>query len=165
MEGIRVPATAALHWACAPEVLSACSCLQALPAFFVGILILSSKSLFATCKNYANDALILFVQHFRKLYGDTYVSYNVHNLVHLAQDAKVHGTLDCFSAFCFENYMKTLKKRVRKPQSPSSQVVKQILERGSAIPIPRMVELGLKREHVIFLPFPDLRCLQVCWYA
>lgn len=115
--------------------------------FFVGIFILSSKKLFSTYTDYANNALVLFVQHFRKLYGDTYVSYNVHNLVHLAQDAKVHGTLDCFSAFRFENYMKTLKKMVRKPQSPCSQVVKRILERGTT-PVPRVEALGLRREHV-----------------
>ncbi|KAJ7991280.1 hypothetical protein DPEC_G00000540 [Dallia pectoralis] len=115
--------------------------------FFVGILILSSKKLFATYTDYANNALVLFVQHFRKVYGDTYISYNVHNLVHLTQDAKVHGTLDCFSAFKFENFMKTLKKMVRKPQSPCSQVVKRILERGTT-PVPRVEGLGLRREHV-----------------
>ncbi|KAJ7988597.1 hypothetical protein DPEC_G00325200 [Dallia pectoralis] len=115
--------------------------------FFVGILILSSKKLFATYTDYANNALVLFVQHFRKVYGNTYISYNVHNLVHLTQDAKVHGTLDCFSAFQFENFMKTLKKMVRKPQSACSQVVKRILERGTT-PVPRVEGLGLRREHV-----------------
>ncbi|KAJ7996456.1 hypothetical protein DPEC_G00237260 [Dallia pectoralis] len=36
---------------------------------------------------------------------------------------------------------------VRKPQSPCSQVVKRILERGTT-PVPRVVGLGLRREHV-----------------
>lgn len=53
--------------------------------------------------------------------------------------------------------MKTLKKIVRKPQSPCSQVVKQILERGTT-PVPRVVGLGLRREHVngpLPAMFPD----------
>lgn len=59
--------------------------------------------------------------------------------MHLAQDAKVHGTLDCFSAFMFENFMKTLNKMVRKPQSPCSQVVKRILKTGTTpVPLPAM---------------------------
>lgn len=41
---------------------------------FVGILILSSKKLFATYRDYANNALVLFVQHFRKMYGDTFLT-------------------------------------------------------------------------------------------
>ncbi|KAJ7986769.1 hypothetical protein DPEC_G00331820 [Dallia pectoralis] len=36
---------------------------------------------------------------------------------------------------------------VRKPQSPCSQVVKRILERGTT-PVPRVEGLGLRREHV-----------------
>ncbi|KAJ8008162.1 hypothetical protein DPEC_G00101900 [Dallia pectoralis] len=35
---------------------------------------------------------------------------------------------------------------VRKPQSPCSQVVKRILERGTT-PVPRVEGLGLRREH------------------
>ena len=66
---------------------------------FVGVFILSSKTLLEKYLDYANDALVLFVQHFGKLYGNMYLSYNVHNLVHLASDAKVHGNLDSFSAF------------------------------------------------------------------
>lgn len=116
---------------------------------FVGILILSNDKLLAVHFDCANSALLLFVQHFREVYGDTYMSYNVHNLVHLANDVKLHGNLNSFSAFKFENFMKTLKKMVRKTQSPCSQVVKRILERGSwPNPVPKVVDLGLKGEHL-----------------
>jgi len=74
---------------------------------------------------------VLFVQHLRKLYGDMYLSYNVHNLVHLAQYVKVHGNLDSLSAFKFENVMQKLKRHVRKPESPCCQVVKRLAERDT----------------------------------
>lgn len=97
---------------------------------FVGVVILSNKALLEVYTDYANDA-VLFVRHFGKLYGDMYLSYNLHNIVHLAQDVKVHGNLDSFSAFKFENFMQKLKRLVRKPQSPCCQVVKSLEERVS----------------------------------
>ncbi|KAL2102313.1 hypothetical protein ACEWY4_001481 [Coilia grayii] len=113
---------------------------------FVAIFILSNDKLVAAHLDYANSALNVFVRHFRVMYGDMYVSYNVHNLVHLANDVKLHGNLNTFSAFKFENFLKTLKKMVRKPQAPCSQVVKRILE-GASTPLPKG-DLGLKGEHL-----------------
>lgn len=121
---------------------------------FVGVFILSNKALLEEYTDYANDALVLFVQHFGKLYGDMYLSYNVHNLVHLAQDVKVHGNLDSFSAFKFENFMQQLKKLVRKPKSPCCQVVKRLEERES-VQMQRVESFGVKREHTSG-PLPPL---------
>ncbi|KAL2089217.1 hypothetical protein ACEWY4_016116 [Coilia grayii] len=113
---------------------------------FVAIFILSNDKLVAAHFDYADSALNVFVRHFRVMYGDMYVSYNVHNLVHLANDVKLHGNLNTFGAFKFENFLKTLKKMVRKPQAPCSQVVKRILE-GASTPLPKG-DLGLKGEHL-----------------
>lgn len=99
---------------------------------FIGVFKLSNEALLEEFTEYANGALVLFVQHFGKMYGEMYLSYNVHNLVHLAQDVKVHGNLDSFSAFKFENYTQKLKRLVRKPESPCCQVVKRLSERMSA---------------------------------
>ncbi|RXN16691.1 interferon-inducible GTPase 5-like protein [Labeo rohita] len=126
---------------------------------FVGVFILSNKALLEEYTDYANDALVLFVQHFGKLYGDMYLSYNVHNLVHLAQDVKVHGNLDSFSAFKFENFMQKLKRLVRKPESPCCQVVKRLAERES-VQMHRVESLGVRREHTSG-PLPPLfQCAQ-----
>ena len=55
--------------------------------------------------------------------------YNVHGLTHLATEAKQHGTLDNISSFPFENYLKNLKKMVRKPSFLLSQVIRRLSEK------------------------------------
>ena len=74
--------------------------------------------------------------------------------MHLAQDVKVHGNLDSFSAFKFENVMQKLKKLVRKPGSPCSQVVKRLSEKAS-VKVQRVESLGARREHTSG-PLPPL---------
>ncbi|ELT99970.1 hypothetical protein CAPTEDRAFT_107367, partial [Capitella teleta] len=59
--------------------------------------------------DFAENLLIKFVQHFSDLYGPDHVLYNVHNVVHLANDVRCHGPLDSFSAFPFENCLGHLK--------------------------------------------------------
>lgn len=52
-----------------------------------------------------------FVQRFKNLYGASKMTYNVHCLLHLADDVKNWDSdLDQISAFKFENYLQILKK-------------------------------------------------------
>lgn len=81
-----------------------------------------------TYSDYAHSLLILFVEHFAKIYGKDTVTYNVHGLVHLSDDAKKYGVLDNVSAFPFENFLGNLKKLVRKPSSPLQQIVRRLSE-------------------------------------
>ncbi|KAF0688055.1 Uncharacterized protein FWK35_00033047 [Aphis craccivora] len=53
--------------------------------------------------DYANYLLLHFVTQFGRLYGDEYISYNIHNLIHLAEDCRRYGHLDLFSTFPFKN--------------------------------------------------------------
>lgn len=76
----------------------------------------------------AKKYLTAFVKHFEKLYGTRHLVYNVHNLIHLTDDVHLYGTLDKFSAFPFENYLGKLKKLLRKPNSPLTQVANRISE-------------------------------------
>lgn len=92
----------------------------------VGIHLLSHPGLTEEYLEYAHALLVSFVQHFGQLYGTKFLSYNVHNVVHLAEDFRKHGVLDNFSAFKFENYLQKLKKLVRKPQTPLSQIVRHL---------------------------------------
>lgn len=90
--------------------------------------ILANPVLCHTLCNYANELLVCFVQHFCQLYGKEQVVYNVHCLVHLAADVKMHGPLDEFAAFPFENFLKSLKKMVRKPTCVLQQVILRLSE-------------------------------------
>jgi len=47
-------------------------------------------------QNYAVDAdklLRLFVEHSAKIYGQSFIVYNVHHLIHIATDCLLHGSL------------------------------------------------------------------------
>ncbi len=95
---------------------------------FLGIHILTNSRLTEDCTEYANALLASFVQHFGELYGKKYISYNVHNVLHLVEDVKRHGVLDNFSTFQYETFLHRLKRLVRKPQSPLSQIVRRLSE-------------------------------------
>lgn len=73
----------------------------------------------------ANDLLQLFVENFPIVFGPDSVSYNVHNLLHIAASAERYGTLMSFSAYDFENKLQILKKHVRKPSSILQQIVQR----------------------------------------
>lgn len=97
----------------------------------VAISILIDPTLCSVMCEYAKVLLVAFVEHFMKLYGKEYVVYNVHGLVHLADDVKCHGPLDNISAFPFENYLGPLNRLVRRPCHPVAQIVRRISEISS----------------------------------
>lgn len=53
---------------------------------------------------YARELLDFFVKNFQDIYGQHYVSHNVHALLHLCDDYDLFGPLDNCSTFGFENY-------------------------------------------------------------
>lgn len=78
--------------------------------------------------NYAKDLLEYFVKTFQFIYGQEYVSHNVHGLLHICEDYKYFGPLDNCSAFIFENYMKELKSKIRKHEKPLQQLTNRYME-------------------------------------
>ncbi|KAK9977083.1 hypothetical protein ABG768_018904 [Culter alburnus] len=115
---------------------------------FVGIFILCNNSLMEDYCDYANDILVLFVNHFGQLYGPQFLSYNAHCLVHLADDAKKHGVLDNFSAFKYENHLNKLKRLLRKPTCPLSQIIKRFSEMQRSCKKPHKTRPHLlKKQH------------------
>ncbi|KAK6186492.1 hypothetical protein SNE40_008521 [Patella caerulea] len=95
----------------------------------VAITILCSSDLSPAKCDYAEQLLISFVQHFAEMYGKHLVSYNVHCLIHLANDVRLYGPLDQFSAFPFENFLKSIKRLLRTPTCPLQQVVRRLKEK------------------------------------
>lgn len=69
-----------------------------------------SKKLITKFLPLARKLFEAFIHHFIKQFGENMVSYNVHNLQHVVDDVKLHGTLDQFSAFEYESYLGVLKK-------------------------------------------------------
>ena len=98
--------------------------------------------------DYAGQLLKSFVAHFGELYGTDQIVYNVHCLVHLADEVNRHGCLDTFSAFPYENYLGKIKKLVRKPEFPLAQLVRRLSE-VQARKLDVDADITLKREHFV----------------
>ncbi|KAB0790333.1 hypothetical protein PPYR_04728 [Photinus pyralis] len=98
----------------------------------VGMTILASEH-FQHLILYALDLLKYFVKTFQTIYGIENTSHNVHNLLHLPEDVRLHGRVDNFSAFDFENFMQSILKYVRKSHKPLQQIVKRYLEKMSSV--------------------------------
>ena len=60
-----------------------------------------------------------FVKNGITLYGKTFAVYNVHSLLHMHTDVRSFGSLDICSAFRFENYLHTLKNKVKGCKNPN----------------------------------------------
>lgn len=119
--------------------------------FHVAIKILATKNLCKDFNEFAEGLLLSFVDQCKELYGNEFMSYNVHNLIHLAKDVQRFGHLDAFSAFPFENNLQALKKLIRKHDKQLPQVIRRVieLERNSlaAYNHPEKGETILKKKH------------------
>ncbi|KAE8741056.1 hypothetical protein FOCC_FOCC013426, partial [Frankliniella occidentalis] len=78
----------------------------------------------------ARATLLKFVTESRRLFGIEFISYNVHNLIHLADSCKLFGKLDNFSSFPFENELHVLKQAIRGKTRPLQQLVGRDTERS-----------------------------------
>jgi len=94
----------------------------------VAMSFLVSPSLARVHHEYAQQLLVCFVSQCRALYGDEFLTYNVHSLVHIAAEVDRFGSLDNCSAFMFENYLQQLKRMVRSGRKPLTQLVKRLSE-------------------------------------
>ena len=78
---------------------------------------------------YARQLLSYFVDNCKEYYGKTFTVYNVHNLLHLADDVETfQSSLNEISAFKFENHLQSIKKLVKSAHNPVVQVGKRIRE-------------------------------------
>ena len=77
---------------------------------------------------YANQLLILFVEQSPEIYGDSFITYNIHNLIHLADDCRRLGAIETYSCFSFENHLGKLKNLVRSSALPLEQLVNRVTE-------------------------------------
>ncbi|XP_060872826.1 uncharacterized protein LOC132946776 [Metopolophium dirhodum] len=96
---------------------------------------------------FVEKLLSYFVQKFGIIYGQKFMSHNVHGLLHIVDDYKKFGPLDESSCFPFENYMKSLKKMVRKHQKPLEQVIKryqEFLEFSNKPPISNLLPYSIE---------------------
>lgn len=94
----------------------------------VAMRILSSPHYLRQYLSYAKELMVYFVKSYITLYGKEYTSFNIHNLLHLCFDCEIHGVVDSFSAFKFENFYQLLKKMMRKGEKPLQQLARRYEE-------------------------------------
>lgn len=83
---------------------------------------------------YISEAEVLlldFVEKIQILYNESFLSYNVHCLTHLATDCRNFGSLNKFSAFKYENYLQELKRKLKKSSQFASQTYKRSVEKSN----------------------------------
>lgn len=113
-------------------------------ALSVACLILVSPTLTRDYVNLARELLQYFVQTVRTLYGAKWLHYNIHSMLHLADEAERYGSLDACSAFPFENQLYQMKKMVRAGKEPLQQLHHRLaeLEVGASVlqkPLKRLI--------------------------
>ena len=101
--------------------------------------------------DYAKQLMEFFVEQGKILYGDEFLVYNVHSIVHLADEVKEFGSLDACSSFPFENYMQKLKRLVQSGKNPIAQVAKRMSECSGVIEPIREATTSLKKPDNAFL--------------
>ncbi|KYM95089.1 hypothetical protein ALC62_14272 [Cyphomyrmex costatus] len=82
---------------------------------------------------YAKRLIEYFVVKYKKIYGKEYITYNMHNLLHLHNDVLLFGKLDNFSAFRFESYMSKIKRNLKNSRYPLQQIYNRITEERNLI--------------------------------
>ncbi|KAF0708264.1 Uncharacterized protein FWK35_00025951 [Aphis craccivora] len=74
---------------------------------------------------FCRELLNYFIKMFSEIYGEQFISHNIHALEHICDDYINFGSLENCSAFPFENHMSVLKKYLRKCHQPLQQAVKR----------------------------------------
>ena len=102
-----------------PVVLKKVICKKSYETFMalsiaVGIMLEANAEERAAYLDYAKNLLSYFVCSSEEVFGETFVVYNVHSLVHLHEDNEhFQCSLNEISAFKFENHLQQIKQLVR----------------------------------------------------
>ena len=91
--------------------------------YSVAMRMLLFPSNFDECLALVNKLLDLFCKGCITLHGKGFLSYNVHNVLHLVNDNKLYGSLDLFSCFGFESFLGKLKTVCNHVTSPFNKLL------------------------------------------
>ncbi|XP_022111612.1 uncharacterized protein LOC110990825 [Acanthaster planci] len=91
------------------------------------VYILSKNCVDHTMINQAEVLLVKFVLEFEDLYGKEYMTYNVHQLIHMADSVRNWGPLWSISCYAFESMNHKLGKMISGTQYVQVQISKKFL--------------------------------------
>lgn len=133
--------------------------------FHCVIRILNGENVDPDILPFCQGALELFVTRCEQLYGEQFIAYNLHCLLHIVEDVARHGSLDSYSAFSFENAMPQFNKDQRKPAQNLEQFYKRLQERNSVVfpPVDNTIYIipsQIHRDGPLPPPVPVMFCQQ-----
>lgn len=94
---------------------------------FCSITMLSSN-IYKSNWHVAREMLKKFITEFMELYGEQYITSNVHNLQHIVDEVERFGPLNTFSAYPFENALQRMKHLLRSGWKSLEQVLNRLSE-------------------------------------
>ncbi|PAA50619.1 hypothetical protein BOX15_Mlig007414g1 [Macrostomum lignano] len=110
------------------------------------VFLLSHPLVCQTYCSYAEDLAKHIVNECAIIWGDEFIVYTVHSIIHIPSEVRRRGPLDSFSCFWGENFIRFITQFVRSPRFALEQTVKRILERD--------VTLGFFPKHMCSIQSP-----------
>lgn len=129
--------------------------------FTVACRLLSGKNCSAHIEE-AKKYFTKFVEEASSVYGSTFVSLNVHNLIHVSDDVKNTGcSLTELSAFPFESYLGSISTVLRSPKHIVAQYCRRLQEKEKfakkVITIaPEMLILLEKKKQIVKIKYKEM---------
>lgn len=96
---------------------------------FCAVRVFSAPRYVAKFLHAAKLLIEAFINQYKELYGTQYMTSNVHNLCHIADDVERFGILPSMSAYPFENALGALKRLIRAGKHPLTSVAYRLRER------------------------------------
>jgi hypothetical protein len=85
---------------------------------------------------FCKELLVSFVVESKKLYGEGFITYNVHSLIHLPDDYQKFGSLDNVSCFPFESFLGShIKGCLKGHYKPLEQIVKHCSNTNACVEV------------------------------
>jgi len=76
-----------------------------------------------------NKYLLCLLNSLHLFMAISFLVYNIHGRIHLANDVRKFGAPDNFSGFPFENFLGKMKRLPSKPHRPLQQVIRRVSEK------------------------------------
>ena len=106
--------------------------------------------------NFVKSLLIQFIKESIKIFGQSFISYNIHGLEHLDSDYMLYGNLDKVSAFKFESFLGAhVKGAVLAGYKPIQQIARHLHLQNNLISPAINLNITCQREKQ---PCTDIIC-------
>jgi hypothetical protein len=115
--------------------------------------ILNSDTLLTeTDLSFVQKQLENFVENFGKIYGEEFLSINLHSLLHIIEDIRNFGNVNNYSCFPFESFLSETKRFIKTGFLPLHQLKKRYVEylRSDKEPLThnsQLFTINLKKQH------------------